>query len=450
MNTVFQIFSICVFLSIHAFYPCHSQNIVTLVIQPGAETGCDAYINSVSSMANVPYGNYQSFMACAYTYGGEYGTGRSLMKFDLTSIPANVTIISATLDLYNDYNNPWYNQNGDNACYLQRITSAWAEESVTWNTQPAYTQLHQVYLPASVSNTQDYTGIDVTTLVKDMVINTNWGFALNIINENPYASLIFASGDNITEVIRPRLTVKYTECSFPTNYTYSTENLTCSFHDTTSVSISWFWDFGDGYFSNLRNPIHVFSSEGLYSVFLIVGNSCGTDTICNEVSLCKASVPDFGYYNTNDRLVEFNDSSLNAASWFWNFGDGFYSDMQNPLHYFNNYGTYEVCLITANACITDTVCKIVQVQPNGIKALQEWNIRIFPNPSDKDFTIEFPEKSGIYHISAVDVSGKVVYTAVKPEDESVVILPALKAGVYTLFMNNATFARTYKIVSIKR
>ncbi|WP_230668811.1 MULTISPECIES: NosD domain-containing protein [Methanosarcina] len=47
--------------------------------------------------------------------------------------------------------------------------------------------------------------------------------------------------------------------------------------------------------------------------------------------------------------VQFTDTSQNAISWFWDFGDGNNSTAQNPVHIFYAVGTYTVNLTVTNA-----------------------------------------------------------------------------------------------------
>ncbi len=47
--------------------------------------------------------------------------------------------------------------------------------------------------------------------------------------------------------------------------------------------------------------------------------------------------------------VQFNDSSINATSWSWNFGDDQTSTVQNPSHTYYSPGTYTVSLNVSNA-----------------------------------------------------------------------------------------------------
>ncbi|MHC4235710.1 MAG: DNRLRE domain-containing protein, partial [Planctomycetota bacterium] len=60
----------------------------------------------------------------------------ALVQFDLSSIPPETTITSATLHLY--YFLYWDNNPSGRALSCHRITSAWDEGTVTWNTSPSH------------------------------------------------------------------------------------------------------------------------------------------------------------------------------------------------------------------------------------------------------------------------------------------------------------------------
>ncbi|MFN8165094.1 MAG: DNRLRE domain-containing protein [Bacteroidia bacterium] len=93
---------------------------------------------------------------------------------------------------------------------LQRALDPWSEATMNWNVQPSVSTLNQVILPASTSPTQDYTNMDVTAMVQTMVDSGNYGFSLRLVNEAPYARLIFASGDHPDSLQHPRLVITYT------------------------------------------------------------------------------------------------------------------------------------------------------------------------------------------------------------------------------------------------
>ena len=54
--------------------------------------------------------------------------------------------------------------------------------------------------------------------------------------------------------------------------------------------------------------------------------------------------------------IRFNDESLyNPNYWNWNFGDGTYSNLQNPSHTYLNDGTYDVSLFVSNGLGQDSI-----------------------------------------------------------------------------------------------
>jgi len=47
-----------------------------------------------------------------------------------------------------------------------------------------------------------------------------------------------------------------------------TSSLTAEFTDESNGALAWWWDFGDGNFSNDQNPTHTYAAKGLYGVTL--------------------------------------------------------------------------------------------------------------------------------------------------------------------------------------
>lgn len=192
---------------------------ITLTLQPGAE-GKDGYYNDLNP-ASIG-GNTTGFCAMAWTNSGNPVIVRAVIDFDLSSIPAATTIKSAYLSLYNDptnLNNTGKHSEasvypltgGDNGAYLRRITSTWDESTICWNTQPTTTTTNQVSLAPSTDPHQDYTDINVTTLIQDIVNNkaTSFGMMLILKTESYYRGLIFGSSDNADATNRPKLVVNY-------------------------------------------------------------------------------------------------------------------------------------------------------------------------------------------------------------------------------------------------
>lgn len=122
----------------------------------------------------------------------------------------------------------------------------------------------------------------------------------------------------------------------------------------TGIS-EWYWDFGDSSFSVEQNPVHLFQDTGTYQVCLTITDMFGfcDDMYCEEVYIqnfnpveCVAAFTYSIDSNANEmNIFHFFDTSTgNPITWFWNFGDGSTSYEQNPVHIYEDSGTYEVCL----------------------------------------------------------------------------------------------------------
>ncbi|MCX6283671.1 MAG: PKD domain-containing protein, partial [Bacteroidetes bacterium] len=135
----------------------------------------------------------------------------------------------------------------------------------------------------------------------------------------------------------------------------------------------WNWNFGDpgsggNNNSTQQNPVHNFSSSGVFKVKLTVSNAdgCfGKDSV--NVTINANPVADFSATSAcQGNATTFTDNSISTAgaivNWLWNFGDGGSSAAQNPTYTYTAGGTFNVSLTvtTSNGCV-HTVTKPVQV-----------------------------------------------------------------------------------------
>lgn len=189
-----------------------SQTTINLTASKDAAIGYHDGANT----ANNNYG--YAAQNAAYTIpsvaqSGGLNINRALIDFNLTTIPANATIISAYLNLHAlgaSGSLPGHSGT-NNSAYLERVTQNWSENTITWNNQPTSTAVNHVTLNQSTSATQNYLNISVTNLVQDMVNNssTSFGFKLKLITEAVTNSLLFASKDNSNTSLAPTLVVTY-------------------------------------------------------------------------------------------------------------------------------------------------------------------------------------------------------------------------------------------------
>jgi PKD repeat protein len=266
----------------------NAESQTILVLQPGPE-GKDAQLWSIMPYSN--YGDIPKFDCSGWTHYGVYGVNRGLIDFDLSAIPDSTEILDARLDLSFVCLEPTYfGHTGENEAYLQLVTAAWEEDSVTWANQPSTTQDHQVYIPASTDPYMDYLNIDVTTLMRKLLAEPEayHGLMLKLLDENPYRCLLFASSDyNDTIEFRPKLRITYTSAPITpvAGFEYDIENLSVYFQDASQWADGCQWDFGDGNYSGDLNPAHTYAEIGEYTVSLVSWNRNGADTVTRLISV---------------------------------------------------------------------------------------------------------------------------------------------------------------------
>ena len=129
---------------------------------------------------------------------------------------------------------------------------------------------------------------------------------------------------------------------------------------------SWSWSFPGGTpsTSTLQNPVITYSTPGIYSVTLTVGNGTTTDSeVKTNYITCTNINAEFSASTTNVTVgnsVTFTDlTTCNPTSWSWSFPGGTPSSStsQNPVVTYSTIGVYSVTLTATNATGTDTETK---------------------------------------------------------------------------------------------
>jgi hypothetical protein len=257
------------------------------------------YLDNYAPTAN--YGTSQEIDAIAFTASGTPFVSRSVLDFNWDTIPVGARITSATLSLYGDSNTS--NHEGDsslsgpNNWLIQRVTSSWNGNTVTWNTQPTTDTTHEVHMPKTFPIYKDFPSIDVTQLVQDIVTNSpnQYGILWRLVTESYYRSVVFSSNYYPNPARRPTLSVCYTKnpagisdisnkpvvSVYPNptmnniTITYSTKNVDAVYYtiyDLMGKQLTANTILGKG--TNIIGTINTAGlSSGMYLVKLIDGNT---------------------------------------------------------------------------------------------------------------------------------------------------------------------------------
>lgn len=231
----------------------------------------------------------------------------------------------------------------------------------------------------------------------------------------------------------------------------------------------YFWDFGDGTYSNQANPTHNYSSPGTYT-YCLVADSC--PMVCGNLNAINCQ-SNFYYYpdslNIYDVIV-VNTATGNNLSYLWNFGDGDTSIAQYPQHTYATTGNYYLCLTIndGNGCV-DTYCDSINasginktgftinvIDPNatGINEIKSSfsEITIYPNPFKDNITIHLNlNESSPIEIFVTDLLGNNIAT-IKNEimssgDHKVIWKPEnITNGIYLLNIRSDQELQVKKLV----
>lgn len=155
---------------------------------------------------------------------------------------------------------------------------------------------------------------------------------------------------------------------------YSCTKATVDFYDLSINAAKYLWQFGDGDTSTLPNPSHDYKTSNFfdttYNVKLIITSAMGCiDSVVKPVivkPIVKSNFRAAPIKRCVPVTVTFTDSSIYAASLFWDFGDGTYTTLQNPQHTYSQPGLYTVKLIA----IGYNGCRDTLVRTNYIEAVE--------------------------------------------------------------------------------
>ena len=159
------------------------------------------------------------------------------------------------------------------------------------------------------------------------------------------------------------------------------------------------------------------------------------DTFCYEVHKPHAAFMEVGMENA----YTFYDESTGSIEWHWDFGDGTFSDEQNPAHEFSKGGRYKVTQMVLNPLTSwDTTSHFidifVSVEENRLPKLT-----VYPNPVKDIMYIPAQYEKGFLY----DSRGKKV---LKLKGIQRIDLRGLKAGVYFLTIESGDVNMSCSVV----
>ncbi|WP_342025722.1 DNRLRE domain-containing protein [Cytobacillus pseudoceanisediminis] len=133
---------------------------------------------------------------------------RTLIKFDLSSIPLGSTVSGANLNLYH------FSGNGDGStgCVIHPINEDWSETSVTWNNQPSFDTTISTTTSIFTQQMNSYVPFDVKPMVEKWLDGTkaNHGLLLKSYEVDVVLNFKYYSRET-SSANKPKLVITYNQ-----------------------------------------------------------------------------------------------------------------------------------------------------------------------------------------------------------------------------------------------
>jgi len=320
----------------------------------------------------------------------------------------------------------------------------------TWAAASNFNTVDAITGPTLTSHQTHTVTWDCTDLNGDIVPDGDYVVYTEFTDKHaqgPLYSITFAKGPDPQLLSPPdetyfkdiSLTFTPIVCEFSANETDICQDDEVTFTDESTNASSWAWDFGEGAVpstANTQGPNTVtYANEGIKTVSLTI-NGRLTETKEDYINVAVGPTADFTY-NGSDLTVEFANTSTNATSYLWDFGDGNTSTGNDPIHTYSVAGTYMVNLAATQLdCVHDTMHEVmvpmVGLEENGVVE----SIQIYPNPGTDAMRLRYQIHDirylicDLYSISGIRIERLLDEMQMPGEHEVEVDVSTLPAGVY--------------------
>ncbi|MBM3437108.1 MAG: DUF2271 domain-containing protein, partial [Bacteroidetes bacterium] len=293
----------------------------------------------------------------------------------------------------------------------------------TWHAASAYNVVDAITGPTLTSHQTHTVTWNCTDLSGNIVPDgeyTVWVEFTEKHAQGPLYALTFTKGPN-AQSLSPADETYFKDiqldfvpltADFSADLTEICQGESVTFTDLSIGATSWSWNFGSGASpasATSQGPHTVtYSTAGQKSVSLTINGSL-TETKTNYINVITTPEATFSYSGL-DYTVNFENNSLNALTYLWDFGDGETSTEENPTHTFATAGSYNVTLTAENQLCLNSTSQEILLPLTGITQFNTSNklFRIFPNPSAGIVNIELSHFAEHGVLKVYNSFGKIV------------------------------------------
>ena len=160
-------------------------------------------------------------------------------------------------------------------------------------------------------------------------------------------------------------------------------------------STTYYWNFGDGYTSTLKEPVHQYTIAGNYNVVLVTTNEHACVSQFEQIvavgNFTKECIANYIYdIDLSSNIVSFINKSQTSGTptLTWDFGDGSTDSTDMTKHYYASDGYYNVCLSVsdlANNC-KDIYCQTIKINNDTNFCKASFIVQVDPSKLNAYFT----------------------------------------------------------------
>src|ERR1019366_7387185 len=160
--------------------------------------------------------------------------------------------------------------------------------------------------------------------------------------------------------------------------------------------------------NNVPDTIHYY----FFYNWKLIGPPCTSARTPVNVVITGGPVAWFTYVQVGNTIT-FTNTSTNATSYLWHFGNGDTSTAINPVEIYLNNGTYTVTLIAYNAsgCL-DSTTQLITILTTGFYSADFVNngLSIYPNPTEGMVNVAIKlNLNEQIQLTVTDILGQKVY-----------------------------------------
>lgn len=318
---------------------------------------------------------------------------------------------------------------GGNAPYSITYTAG----SNSFNYGGLGTGVNTINLYPNVTTTYTVTGVNSGGVCVGGYVNAA-PFVVTV-NSIPGLSATVTGAGNICSGSAINLSVNING-SFPVNFVYSDGMNQYTVNGVTSTPFVW-----------TVNPT-TSTTYSLQSISNLCNNNSSNVsavvTVNNAVTTAGFTVMPMGGMD-----YHFMNTSANAVSYTWNFGDGttFTTTTADTMHTYMAPGIYQVSLTATGACGSQTSVQTITVVMTGTaSSLDQVFAQVYPNPSNGQVFIELTGTTATFDMTVENLQGQVITEGQIVGGNRAQINLETTPGVYIVRLQNGEQTLVRKLV----